>query len=79
MWLQQKVKPDSIVYTNTWGSYNALNVSEFKHYRVNHSELFTKKHNDTNRMKNFLNPDQMSFTTIQQRTKASFHLIFESV
>lgn len=32
--IRQKVKPDSIVYTDTWRSYNALDVSEFKHYRL---------------------------------------------
>ncbi|MBK2350656.1 IS1595 family transposase, partial [Francisella tularensis subsp. novicida] len=41
----EKVKPDSIVYTDTFRSYNALDVSEFKHYRINHSKLFAKKHN----------------------------------
>jgi len=30
--IRQQVKPDSIVYTDTWRSYNALDVSEFKHY-----------------------------------------------
>ena len=37
-----KIKPDSIVYTDCWHSYNALDVSEFKHYRINHSKLFAK-------------------------------------
>jgi mutator protein MutT len=36
--IRQKVKPDSIVYTDTWRSYNALDVSKFKHYRINHSD-----------------------------------------
>jgi len=39
--IHQKVKPDSVVYTNTWRSYNELDVSEFKHYRINYSEWFT--------------------------------------
>ena len=30
--IRQRVKADSIVYTDTWRSYNALDVSEFKHY-----------------------------------------------
>ena len=36
--IREKVKPDSIVYTDTFRSYNALDVSEFKHYRINHSK-----------------------------------------
>jgi len=30
--IRQQVKPDSIVYTDTWKCYNAFDVSEFKHY-----------------------------------------------
>lgn len=32
-----KIKPDSIVYTDGYCSYNVLDVSEFRHYRINHS------------------------------------------
>ncbi len=37
--IREKVVPDSIVYTDYYRSYNALDVSEFKHYRINHSAL----------------------------------------
>ncbi len=30
--IREKVVPDSIVYTDYYRSYNALDVSEFKHY-----------------------------------------------
>ena len=40
--IRQKIEPDSIVYTDCWRAYNALDVSEFKHYRINHSKLFAK-------------------------------------
>ena len=39
----EKVKPDSIVYTDCYRSYNALDVSEFKHFKINHSTLFCRK------------------------------------
>jgi len=32
--IREKVQPDSIVYTDCWRGYNALDVSEFKHYRT---------------------------------------------
>ncbi|WP_089138962.1 IS1595 family transposase [Vibrio rumoiensis] len=51
--IREKVKPDSIVYTDTWRSYNALDVSEFKHYRINHSQLFADKTNHINGIENF--------------------------
>ncbi len=53
--IRQQVKPDSIVYTDTWRSYNALDVSEFKHYRINHSQLFAHKHNHINGIEHFWN------------------------
>ena len=40
--LEQKVIPDSIVYTDSWHSYNVLDVSDFHHVRINHSKLFAK-------------------------------------
>jgi len=51
----KKIKPDSIVYTDCYRSYNALDISEFKHYRINHSELFANKHNHINGIENFWN------------------------
>ena len=53
--IRQKIEPDSIVYTDYWRAYNALDVSEFKHYRINHSKLFAQKHNHINGIENFWN------------------------
>jgi transposase len=53
--IRQRVIPDSIVYTDYWRGYNALDVSEFKHYRINHSTLFAHKHNHINGIENFWN------------------------
>jgi len=49
----QQVKPDSLVYIDTFRSYNALDVSEFKLYRNNHSELFANKQNHIIGIENF--------------------------
>jgi transposase len=46
--LRRKIKLDSIVYTDTFRSYNVLDVLEFKHYRINHSHLFAKQKNHIN-------------------------------
>jgi transposase len=53
--IQNKVVPDSIVYTDSYRSYNVLDVSEFKHYRINHSKLFADKQNHINGIENFWN------------------------
>ena len=38
--IERKVVPDSIVYSDGWKGYNVLDVSDFHHFRINHSELF---------------------------------------
>jgi len=53
--IREKIEPDSIVYTDYWRGYNALDVSEFKHFRINHSALFAEKHNHINGIENFWN------------------------
>ncbi|MDP0003973.1 IS1595 family transposase [Glaesserella parasuis] len=37
--IREKVKPDRIVYTDFYRSYDVLDVSEFNHFRINHSNL----------------------------------------
>ena len=53
--IQQKVVPDSIVYSDCWRGYNVLDVSDFKHFRINHSQLFVDKKNHINGIENFWN------------------------
>lgn len=53
--IERKVVPDSIVYSDCWRAYNALDVSDFKHFRINHSELFADKKNHINGIENFWN------------------------
>lgn len=53
--MQDRIVPDSIAYTDAYHSYNVLDVSEFKHYRINHSKLFANKQNHINGIENFWN------------------------
>lgn len=53
--IKEKVVPDSIVYSDCWRGYNALDVSDFKHFRINHSKLFADKKNHINGIENFWN------------------------
>jgi len=53
--IRDKIQPDSIVYSDCWRGYNVLDVSEFKHYRINHTKLFANKHNHINGIENFWN------------------------
>ena len=38
----RKIAPDSIVHTDTYKSYNALDVDSFHHQRIDHSTHFAK-------------------------------------
>jgi transposase len=53
--MEQKIVPDSIVYTDSLQSYNVLDVSDFHHVRVNHSYLFAEGRNHINGIENFWN------------------------
>ena len=53
--IKRKIMPDSIVYTDCYRSYNALDVSEFHHYRINHSTHFAEQKNHINGIENFWN------------------------
>ncbi len=53
--IKDKVKPDSIVYTDTFRSYNALDVTDFHHMRINHSAKFAHGVNHINGIENFWN------------------------
>ena len=53
--IERKVVSDSIVYSDCWRGYNVLDVSELKHFRINHSKLFADKANHINCIENFWN------------------------
>jgi transposase len=72
--IREKVKPDSIVYTDGFKGYNSLDVSEFKHYRINHSELFADKQNHINGIENFWNQAKRHLRKFNGIPKDHFHL-----
>lgn len=53
--IKRKIMPDSIVYTDYYKSDDVLDVSEFTHHRINHSELFVDRQNHINGIENFWN------------------------
>jgi transposase len=75
--IREKIRPDSIVYTDCYRSYNALDVSEFKHYRINHSELFAHKHNHINGTENFWNQAKPHLRKYNGIPKANFPLFLK--
>lgn len=75
--IRGKVQPDSIVYTDTFRSYNALDVSEFKHYRINHSEGFADQQQPINGIENFWNQAKRHLRKFNGIPRAHFHLFLK--
>ena len=72
--IKRKVIPDSIVYSDSWKAYNVLDVSDFKHFRINHSELFADKKNHINGIENFWNQAKRHMRKFNGVPKAQFVL-----
>jgi len=75
--IQEKVIPDSIVYSDCWRGYNVLDVSEFKHYRINHSKLFADRHNHINGIENFWNQAKRHLRKFNGVPKENFPLFLK--
>ena len=72
--IREKVKPDSIVYTDTFRSYDVLDVSEFSHFRINHSTRFAENHNHINGIENFWNQAKRHLRKFNGIPKEHFEL-----
>lgn len=75
--IRQRIKPDSIVYTDSFGSYDILDVSEFHHHRINHSEVFAAERNHINGIENFWNQAKRHLAGYNGIPKANFHLFLK--
>ena len=51
--IERKIVPDSIIYPDSWKDYNVLDVSAFKHFRINYSEPFADKRNHIKGIESF--------------------------
>ncbi|MEH6405561.1 MAG: IS1595 family transposase [Sneathiella sp.] len=72
--IQRKVIPDSIVYSDCWRGYNVLDVSDFYHFRINHSKLFADRENHINGIENFWNQAKRHMRKFNGIPKAQFGL-----
>jgi transposase len=75
--IREKIRPDSIVYTDCYRSYNALDVSEFRHFRINHSALFACQHNHINGIENFWNQAKRHMRNYNGIPKNYFNLFLK--
>ena len=72
--IREQVKPDSIVYTDGYRSYDVLDVSEFAHFRINHSTHFAQKQNHINGIENFWNQAKRHLRKFNGIPKEHFEL-----
>jgi transposase len=75
--IKERIVPDSIVYTDYYSSYNILDVSEFKHYRINHSKIFADKYNHINGIENFWNQAKRHMRKFNGIPKEHFYLFLK--
>lgn len=75
--MERMIQPDSIVYTDSFSSYDALDVSSFHHIRINHSERFADKQNHINGIENFWNQAKRHLRRFNGIPKQSFYLFLK--
>ncbi|WXK58375.1 IS1595 family transposase [Glaesserella parasuis] len=70
------VVPNSIcdTFTDFYRSYDVLDVSEFNHFRINHSTHFAEKQNHVNGIENFWNQAKRHLRKFNGIPKAHFEL-----
>jgi len=63
--------------TDSFRAYDVLDVSEFHHYRINHSKLFAEKNNHINGIENFWNQSKRHLRRYNGIPKEHFHLFLK--
>ena len=75
--MRERIKPDSIVYSDSFRSYDVLDVSEFRHERINHSERFADRANHINGIENFWNQAKRHLRRYNGIPRQHFHLFLK--
>jgi transposase len=76
--IRDRVVPDSIVYTDSYRVYDVLDVSEFRHFRIDHSDAYVaQRHNHINGIENFWSQAKRHLRRYNGIPKAHFHLFLK--
>ena len=65
------------MYTDYWRGYNALDVSEFTHFRINHSKQFASNANHINGIENFWSQAKRHLRKFNGIPKEHFYLFLK--
>jgi transposase len=72
-----KVQPDSIVYTDSFRAYDVLDITDFHHMRINHSQLFADRQNHINGIENFWNQAKRHLRRYNGIPRQNFYLFIK--
>lgn len=75
--IRKQIVPDSVVYSDNYKSYNVLDVSSFKHYRINHSKRFAVGRRHINGIENFWNQAKRHMRKFNGISKGHFPLFLK--
>jgi transposase len=76
--IREKVVPDSVVYTDGFQLYDALDVSEFHHQRIDHRDAFVGENkNHINGIENFWNQAKRTLRRYNGIPRAHFALFLK--
>jgi transposase len=72
--IKREVISDSIVYSGSWKAYSVLDVSDFKHFRINHPELFSGVHTHNSGTERFWSQEERHMRKFKGIPKAQLGL-----
>lgn len=72
--IRARIKPDAVVYCDSFQAYDVLDVSEFRHMRINHREQFADRGNHINGIENFWNQAKRHLRRCNSIPRAHFPL-----
>jgi len=72
--IRNKIKPDSVIYSDAFKSYDALDVSEFHHCRIHHNQEFSRGKNHINGIENCWNQAKRRMSLYNGITQNNFEL-----
>ncbi len=75
--ITDKIALDSVVYTDSWKAYDAIDVTQFHHFRINHSKLFAEKGTHINGIENSWNQAKRTLRKYNGIPSKSFPLFLK--
>jgi transposase len=75
--IKRKVRPDSVVYSDTFASYDTRSVEGYEHVRINHQEELADGARHINGIENFWNQAKRHLRKFNGVPKGSFPLFLQ--